>query len=123
MFDNGRQERGEVVYVYPVGGLMKLQNGTGVPWLAAKENCSAVEKRKPAVIKRANGEPFRIPPGTIPYENVRPFDLRVGDFAFLQGRLLPIRDMRGGFGGARTLIFENGRARAAEDAEKVYRHL
>lgn len=121
VFDNGRRERGEVVHVYPVGGLLKLQNGSGPPWLAAHENCKAVEKRKPAVTERASGEPLRIPPGTVPHENMRPSDLRVGDFAFVDGRLLEIRDMCGRFGGGRTLIFTDGKARAAERTERIYR--
>ncbi|MFF3672446.1 hypothetical protein ACFYYS_00525 [Streptomyces sp. NPDC002120] len=123
VFDNNRGERGEVTKVHPLGGLITLQNSNGFSWLAANENCSATEKRKPTIIERPSGEPFRIPPGTIPHENMRPSDLRVGDFAFLDGRLLRIRDMRGRFGGGRTIIFDKGRARPAEDAERIYRSL
>ncbi|MCY0955834.1 hypothetical protein [Streptomyces sp. H27-H5] len=120
VYDTSRRENGVVEMIYPAG-LMKLRNAGG-SWLAANENCRALQ-RKPAAIKRPSGEPFTIPPGTIPHDDMRQIDLRVGDFALFEGRLRKIVDMRGRFGNGRSLIFDNGRVRSANAKEKVYRRL
>ncbi|MFE3579441.1 hypothetical protein [Streptomyces vinaceus] len=122
VFDNGREERGEVVKVYQTGGLVQLMNSNGFTWLAAQENCSPVDRPR-APITLATSEPFRIPPGTVPYD-CRPVDIRVGDYALFRGRPEVIRDLVGhGFGPGKTLIFDHGKARPAQAAERVYRRL
>ncbi|MEV7589719.1 hypothetical protein AB0O42_05540 [Streptomyces sp. NPDC089922] len=121
VFDKGRGQRGEIVRVYPTGGLLKLCDGDGFEWLAASEQCSPVSRGR-APITIASPEPFRIPPGTIPYDNCHPSEIRIGDYAMFQGRAQLVRDLRGqGFGGGKTLIFDNGRARPAQPQERVFR--
>ncbi|MFD8142633.1 hypothetical protein [Streptomyces sp. NPDC059708] len=121
VFDKGREEHGEVVKVYPYGGLLRLVNRNGFEWVAAQEQCT-IATRPRAPITLATPEPFVVPPGTVPHENTPPSDLRIGDYVLFQGRAALIRDLIGkGFGPGKTMVFDNGKARPAKPLERVYR--